>query len=288
MVAGVLKVDLGLKDKIAIITGASEGLGREIAFSLAREGAKVAISGRREEVLEETAMIIERETRANVLTFAGDMTNAEDVTAFVNLVVHKWHGIHILVNNVGQATRGSLDGLSQHEWQQTFEVNLLSAVHCTRQVAPVMKSQKWGRIVNISALSGKEPGRDLIASNVVKSGLIGFSKTLSRELASHNIIVNCVSPGLIDSPQNDRYFSPLEKEDALVNTRDGVRRPTWSREIRLFTSSRGMDDPGFIMIKTASAACSNSKSISDGLVFFVTISRTLRQSIFSPDDRSTE
>ena len=208
-------MNLELKDKIAVVTGASAGLGRAIAFGLAREGAKVAISGRRQEVLEETAMELKRETQANVLTFVGDMTQIENVTAFVNQVVDEWDTIHVLVNNVGQATRGRLESLCQRDWQQTFEVNLLSAVHCTSQVVPVMKMQKWGRIINISALSGKEPGEELIASSVVKSGLISFSKTLSKELASDNIIVNCVSPGLIDSPQNDRYFTRAEKDEIL-------------------------------------------------------------------------
>jgi len=208
-------MNLELKDKIAVVTGASAGLGRAIAFGFAREGAKVAISGRRQEVLKETAMELKRETQANVLTFVGDMTQIENVTAFVNQVVDEWNTIHILVNNVGQATRGRLESLCQRNWQQTFEVNLLSAVHCTSQVVPVMKMQKWGRIINISALSGKEPDEELIASNVVKSGLISFSKTLSRELASDNIIVNCVSPGLIDSPQNDRYFTRAEKDEIL-------------------------------------------------------------------------
>lgn len=208
-------MDLDLKNKIAVVTGASAGLGRAIAFSLACEGAKVAISGRRRDVLEETAKEIRSQTRASVLTFAGDMTQIKDVTAFVNLVKNEWDYIHILVNNVGQATRGCLETLSQSDWQQVFEVNLLSAVHCASQVTPIMKKQKWGRIINISALSGKEPAQELIASNVVKSGLISFSKTLSRELASDNILVNCVSPGLIDSPQNDQYFSPMEKDEAL-------------------------------------------------------------------------
>ncbi len=208
-------MDLDLKNKIAVVTGASAGLGRAIAFSLAREGAKVAISGRRRDVLEETAKEIRSQTQASVLTFAGDMTQIKDVTAFMDLVKNEWDYIHILVNNVGQATRGCLEALCQSDWQQVFEVNLLSAVHCTSQVTPIMKKQKWGRIINISALSGKEPAQELIASNVVKSGLISFSKTLSRELASDNILVNCVSPGLIDSPQNDQYFSPMEKDEAL-------------------------------------------------------------------------
>ncbi len=207
-------MNLDIKDKIALVTGASAGLGKAIALSLAREGAKVAISGRRKEVLDETAMKIRNETEAKVLTFVGDMTQKENVTAFVNQVVDDWNTIHILVNNVGQATRGQLDSLSQGDWQQAFEVNLLSAVYCTKQVTPLMKKQKWGRIINISALSGTEPGEELIVSNVVKSGVISFSKTLSRELASDNILVNCVSPGLINSPQNDGYFSQQEREMA--------------------------------------------------------------------------
>lgn len=208
-------MNLGLKNKIAVVTGASAGLGRAIALSLAREGAKVAICGRRQEVLEQTAMEIKRETQTSVLAFAGDMTQTKDVRLFIKKVIEKWDTVHILVNNVGQATRGCLDALSPNDWQHTFEVNIMSAVLCTSQVTPAMKAQKWGRIINISALSGKEPGRELIASNVVKSGLLSFSKTLSRELALDNILVNCISPGLIDSPQNDRYFSPLEKEEAL-------------------------------------------------------------------------
>jgi NAD(P)-dependent dehydrogenase (short-subunit alcohol dehydrogenase family) len=208
-------MNLDLRNKIALVTGASAGLGREIAFNLAREGAKVAISGRRKTQLNETAVAISDETGSEVLTFVGDMTLKKNAIAFINQVINKLDTIHILVNNVGQATRGYFDSLSQSDWQQTFEVNLLSAVYCSKKVIPYMKTQKWGRIINIAALSGKEPVEELIASNVVKAGLINFSKTLSRELASDGILVNCVSPGLIKSPQNDRYFSKQEKDEAL-------------------------------------------------------------------------
>jgi NAD(P)-dependent dehydrogenase (short-subunit alcohol dehydrogenase family) len=208
-------MNLDLKNKIALVTGASAGLGREIAFNLAREGARVAISGRRKEQLNKTAIAISNATGSEVLTFVGDMTQKKDATAFVDQVVGELDTLHILANNVGQATRGYFDSLSLNDWQQTFEVNLLSAVHCSKKVIPYMKDQKWGRIINIAALSGKEPVEELIASNVVKAGLINFSKTLSRELASDGILVNCVSPGLIKSPQNDRYFSKQEKAEAL-------------------------------------------------------------------------
>lgn len=208
-------MDLNLKEKIALVTGASEGLGKAIALSLAREGAKVAISGRRQEILEQAAREIKEQTRTDVLTFAGDMTRPESAAGFIHRVVDEWGTIHILVNNVGQATRGNLESLDPADWQRTFDVNLMSAVLCASQAVPMMKKQKWGRIINISALSGREPADELIASNVIKSGVISFSKSLSRDLAPHNILVNCVSPGLIQSPQNDRYFTREEKEAAV-------------------------------------------------------------------------
>jgi len=115
-------MNLDLKNKIALVTGASAGLGREIAFNLAREGAKVAISGRRKAQLNETAVKISKETEAEVLTFVGDMTQKKNVTAFVNQVINELDTIHILVNNVGQATRGYLDSLSQSDWQQHLKL----------------------------------------------------------------------------------------------------------------------------------------------------------------------
>ena len=208
-------MDLNLKEKVAVVTGASQGLGKAIAFSLAKEGARVAISGRRQEVVEETAREIKDQTRADILPFAGDMTRAESGVEFIDRAAAKWGTIHILVNNVGQATRGDLESLDPADWQHAFDVNFMSAVHYTRQAIPWMKKQRWGRIINISALSGKEPAEDLIASNAVKSGMISFSKTLSRELAPHNILVNCVSPGLVQSPQNDRYFAREERKAAV-------------------------------------------------------------------------
>ena len=206
---------LDLDNKVAIVTGASEGIGKAIALSLANEGVRVAISGRRQSVLRQTAKEIEDATGSSILTFTGDMTQADTVKHFVEKVIAETETIHILINNVGQATRGMFMSLDQSQWQQAFEINLMSAIYTSINVVPYMQKQKWGRIINISALSGKEPSDELIASNVVKSGLVSFSKTLSRELASDNILVNCISPGLIESPQNDHYFSEDERERAL-------------------------------------------------------------------------
>ncbi len=92
---------------------------------------------------------------------------------------------------------------------------MMSAIYAANKAIPYMQSQKWGRIINIAALSATEPSPQLITSNVFKSSLLSFSKTLSRELAEDNILVNCVSPGLIESPQNDRYFSDVERKEAI-------------------------------------------------------------------------
>lgn len=206
---------LNLENKVAIVTGGSEGLGKAIALSLALEGVKVAISGRRAAVLKQAAKEIESISGLRPFTFQGDMTQEESVKHFISEVVAEFGTVHILVNNVGQATRGLLTSLNKNKWQQTFEKNLMSAVYATTNVVPYMQEQKWGRIINISALSGKEPSDQLVASNVVKTGLIGLSKTLSRELAASNILVNSVSPGLIESPQNDNYFCDVERQEAL-------------------------------------------------------------------------
>lgn len=207
---------LGLENKVAIVTGGSEGLGKAIALSLSQEGARVAISGRRETALIEAAKEIEAISGAAPYIFVGDMTQENSVKIFVSEVVKEFSTVHVLVNNVGQATRGLLTALDHNKWQQTFDTNLMSAVHVTTNVVPHMQKQNWGRIINISALSGKEPTDELVASNVVKAGLISLSKTLSRELAASNILVNTISPGLIESTQNDSYFSETERRDALA------------------------------------------------------------------------
>jgi 3-oxoacyl-[acyl-carrier protein] reductase len=208
-------MDLNLENKVAIVTGGSEGLGKAIAISLSLEGVKVAISARREPALLLAAKEIESISGLAPLTFTGDMTKEASVKKFINEVIAETGSVHILINNVGQATRGLLTSLDQSKWQQAFEKNLMSAVFVTTNVVPYMQKQKWGRIINISALSGKEPSDELVASNVVKTGLIALSKTLSRELAAYNILVNSISPGLIESPQNDNYFSDIERKRAL-------------------------------------------------------------------------
>jgi len=209
---------LGIKDKVAIVTGASEGIGKAIAFGLAKEGVKVAISARRGDVLQETCNEL-KDSGADVLCFPGDMTDSEVVDGLVSKVTAHWGTVHILVNNVGCATKKSFDDLTDQDWQHTIDMNITSTVNCTRSVLPYMKAQSWGRIINISAVSGHEPSIGLFASNVAKSGVNSFTKSLANEVGKSNILVNCVAPGRILTPQLRRIFNDeqiREISDALI------------------------------------------------------------------------
>ena len=195
-------MELRLKNKVAVITGASEGIGKAIAIGLAKEGVHIAISARNVEKLNTTCEEI-RSLGAEVLCFKGDMTDQAVVNDFIDNVIEKWGTVHILVNNVGCATKKSFEEVSDEDWKYTLDMNIYSTVYCTRRVLPYMKKQKWGRIINVSAVSGHEPSSGLFASNVAKSGVNSFTKSLANEVGKDNILVNCVAPGRILTPAGD-------------------------------------------------------------------------------------
>ena len=201
-------MELEIKDKVAVVTGASEGLGKAIALGLGQEGARVAISARRSEQLDSAASDIRDQTGADVLAITGDMSAKANVETFIGAVVDKWDTVHVLVNNVGRATRGKFADLSQDEWRDALDANLFSAIYCTELALPLMRRQRWGRIINIAAVSAKEPPVGLLASNVAKSGMLSFSKTLAGE----NITVNSILPGRILTPQLTGWWSVNEIE----------------------------------------------------------------------------
>lgn len=206
-------MELGLENKVAIITGGSEGIGKAIALGLAQEKVKVAISGRREKQLANAANEIREKTGASIYAAKANMTHKKEVEIFIGDVLKKWNTVHILVNNVGSATKAFFNELTEKNWRNAMNSNLFSSIYCTEQVLPGMRKQKWGRIINIAAVSGKEPSFNLMASNVAKSGLLSFSKTLASEVAADNILVNCVCPGRILSPQIMRLYSEEERRN---------------------------------------------------------------------------
>lgn len=205
-------MELQIRGKVSIVTGASDGIGQAIATGLAKEGARVAICGRRKAELEIAAETIKR-TSGNdqVIAIDGDMTHEDDVERFINAVFGEWKTVDILVNNVGRATRAEFARLSMDDFGSAFGANLYSSIYCARKVLPYMKSQSWGRIVNISSISGKEPTAGSMASNIAKSSVISFTKSLAAEVARYGILVNCVCPGRIITGQTSRMLTSEER-----------------------------------------------------------------------------
>jgi 3-oxoacyl-[acyl-carrier protein] reductase len=191
-------MDFGLKNKAVIVTASSKGLGKATALELAKEGAHVLISSRNEEELQSTAKeIIELSGNHQVYFATCDMTKPEDIQALVETAVNKLGGVDILVNNTGGPPAGGFQQFDDEDWQYAFELNLLSYIRTIREVIPHMKKNKGGRIVNIASSSTKQAIDGLILSNTFRTGIVGLSKSLSRELAQDHILINTVGPGRI-------------------------------------------------------------------------------------------
>ena len=191
-------MDLGLRGKVAIVTGASRGIGRAIALGFAAEGTRVAISARGEAQLEATIEDI-RAKGADGLKVIGDMTSPPDIERLVGETVSAFGGVDILVNNVGGSRGGKFLETRDEDFDYTFQLNVMAAIRASRLVIPHMRKRGSGRIITISSIYGRESGGSS-TYNAAKAAEISFSKQLARELAPDNILVNTVAPGSILFP----------------------------------------------------------------------------------------
>lgn len=188
-------MDLGLKGRLAIVTGASQGIGRAIAQGLTKEGASLVICARNTETLEKTASQIREEYKTDVLAMTADVTKPEDIARLVNQAIASFGRIDILVNNSGGPHATKFQSTPLEAWQAGIDLILMSVVNACRAVIPHMQARKWGRIINITSISVKQPINDLILSNSLRAGVIGLAKSLANELGKDNILVNNVCPG---------------------------------------------------------------------------------------------
>ena len=208
-------MDLGLKDRVAVITGASYGLGEAMAQRLVKEGARVVICARGEEQLNRTAQAL----GPNALAIQADVSKVTDITQLFDSTVKQFGKLDILVNNAGSYHLSQGLDLSDKEWQDNLDINLFSVIRCSRLAVPLMQKQKWGRIVNISSIFGKQPNAGLIDYNSTKAAVISLTKTLADELAKENILVNAVCPGPTRTPLWDglaKTFNP-DDPDGMIN-----------------------------------------------------------------------
>lgn len=193
-------MELGLKSKVALVTGASKGIGKAIVVELAREGVDLAICARGPEALEETRNLL-LGLGARAIAAPLDVSNQEQVEAFVAQTLQTYGQIHILVNNAGTVRAARFLQLTNEDWKRQFAVHVLGMVNFCRAVIPHMQKQRWGRIVNVLAGLATEPSLPYCVDyNAAKAAVGNLSKSLSSLFAKDNILVNCVSPGRTTTP----------------------------------------------------------------------------------------
>lgn len=209
-------MELGLKDKVVLVTGSSKGIGRSIATAFARVGCNVVINGRHAEELDATAAEI-RKAGGTVHTVVADVMQAEGARGTVDATVQRFGTIHVLVNNAGGIGRfGSFAELTDQEWIDIFNLNVMSAVRITRAALPHMQKQKWGRVINISSESGTQPDPMMPHYNASKAALNNLTKSLSKAYGKDGILVNTVSPAFIRTPLVDEMLGRQAKASGIT------------------------------------------------------------------------
>lgn len=188
-------MDLGLKGRVAVVAGGSMGLGLAVAKRLVMEGAKVAICGLDDPSLPKAKEEIEKEIGGEVIAIPADVSDAGQAVNFIRTAVKHFGTLDILVNNAGGPPSMTFLDIDDKMWEYGFRLNLLSTIIMTREAVPVMKEKRWGRIINMTSISVKQPINGLILSNTIRAGVSGLAKSLSNDLAPFNVTVNSVCPG---------------------------------------------------------------------------------------------
>jgi 3-oxoacyl-[acyl-carrier protein] reductase len=216
-------VDLGLSGRTAIVCGASSGIGLGIAGSLAAEGANVVMFARRQELLEREA------TRIGGLAVTGDVTSPDDLERLVQAAVDAHGGIDILVTNSGGPPRATARELDAAQVEAAVQLLLVSVVRLTGLCLPYLEQSPAGRIVNVTSSTVREPIDNLALSNTVRPGVVGWAKSLARELGPEGITVNCLAPGRIDTDRIREVYPDGPREADLATI--PLRRLGTTREV---------------------------------------------------------
>jgi len=208
-------MDLGLAGKIALVAGASRGLGRACASALAAEGAELIVASRDEKTLEAAAQSLRAEHGGGVLAVPTDVTRENEVDRLVSQAEERYGRIDILVTNAGGPPASRFETTGMAEWKRGLELNLMSTIYLCRGVVPLLKKRGRGRIVAITSISVKQPVDGLILSNTARAGVAGLMKTLSTELAPHGIGVNVVCPGYTRTDRLVDLASRLSRQEGI-------------------------------------------------------------------------
>ncbi|CAH2715310.1 3-oxoacyl-[acyl-carrier-protein] reductase FabG [Neobacillus rhizosphaerae] len=207
-------MDLGLKGKVALITGASKGIGLETAVNLVIEGANVAICARNGENLKTAATFIFEKTGTEVLYLEADVTKEDDCKRIVTATADKYGRIDILINNAGTSSAHSFEKVGTELWQHDLDLKLFGAIHCSRYAIPYMRQVGGGAIVNVTAAIAKTPPSSSLPTTVSRAAGMALTKAMSKDLGPDNIRVNTVCIGLIRSDQIERKWKQTAPESS--------------------------------------------------------------------------
>ncbi len=207
-------MELGLKGKVAIITGGSDGIGKAAALSMAKEGARVAIAARTASKLEEAASDIRAQAKGgDVMAVPTDVRDEAQVKRLVDEVVKRWGRVDILVNNAGTSSAQKFESLTNEVFSEDFQLKVYGAIYCIRAVLPHLKKAKGGSIINVTTPGGKASAPGSNPTSMARAAGISMTKSLSKEFAADNIRVNTVCIGLIKSGQHRTRWEARNKQD---------------------------------------------------------------------------
>ncbi|HDQ45765.1 MAG TPA: SDR family oxidoreductase [bacterium] len=205
-------MDLGLKNKVALVAASSRGLGRAVAWGLAREGTKLVICSRNKKVLEKTADEILLQTGVTVFPLAMDLTNRKQIDWLMEETLDLFGRVDILITNNGGPPAGRFEDIDENDWRSAVQTTLMSAVRLSKAVLPGMRKQKWGRIIHLASITVKQPIPDLFLSNVLRPAVAALAKCQALDYARDNILVNAVCPGYIMTERVHQMLKEREKE----------------------------------------------------------------------------
>lgn len=195
-------MDLGLNQRVALVTGASQGIGKAIAAKLAQEGASVVLTARGEDRLNQVVSEI-RAAGGKAVGIAADVSKKEDCERLIQYTVETYGKIDILINNAGTSATGEFEAASDDIWQADFDLKLFAAIRLSRLAIPFMKKQNWGRIINLTNIGAKQPAAKSMPTTVTRAAGLALTKALSKEFAPNNILVNSICIGLIKAGQHE-------------------------------------------------------------------------------------
>ncbi|WP_151087488.1 SDR family oxidoreductase [Hymenobacter baengnokdamensis] len=221
-------MDLGLKGKVALVAAASKGLGRAVAEELAAEGATLVLCARTDETLQQTCAAIRRATGAQVLGVAADVANPADVARVVQAAMAQFGQIDILVTNAGGPPAGTFEQHDAAAWDAATRLLLTSVVELTRAVLPGMKARGWGRILNVTSISVKQPIGNLLLSNSLRAAVTGMARTLANEVAADGITVNNILPGYTRTERVEHLAGAAAAREGITSEQATER---WTKEI---------------------------------------------------------